>query len=168
MPVQRWVEGNRPRLAFYGARARLRDVAATTVQATAQILSGKYGAVCAIGVVLRSHCHHDTAEKEAIPSYPAHVPEWRESQRRATYSVQDVKIIGKDYYRRGKLDTEPYMKILHAANELVNKSNGIVNSAVDLACMQSEAGHDVSFVSSGGGYLDLLSKCNIYYEYANM
>ncbi|MCJ2133672.1 glycosyltransferase family 4 protein [Methylobacterium sp. J-026] len=60
------------------------------------------------------------------------------------------------------------MKILHAANELVNKGNGIVNSAVDLACMQSEAGHDVSFVSSGGGYLDLLSEFNIHHEYANM
>lgn len=60
------------------------------------------------------------------------------------------------------------MKILHVANELVNKGNGIVNSAVDLACMQSEAGHDVSFVSSGGGYMDLLSEYNIKHHNVNM
>lgn len=60
------------------------------------------------------------------------------------------------------------MKILHVANELVNKGNGIVNSAVDLACMQSEAGHDVSFISSGGGYIDLLKEYRIHHYSVNM
>lgn len=60
------------------------------------------------------------------------------------------------------------MRILHVANELVNKGNGIVNSAVDLACMQSEAGHDVSFISSGGGYENLLSEYNINHYSVNL
>ena len=53
------------------------------------------------------------------------------------------------------------MKILHVANELVDTGNGIVNSAVDLACTQSMAGHDVSFITSGGGHVPLLGKYNV-------
>lgn len=59
------------------------------------------------------------------------------------------------------------MKIVHVANEVVSTGNGIVNSAVDLACLQAEAGHDVSFISSGGGYVNFLSRHNVrhYQEY---
>lgn len=60
------------------------------------------------------------------------------------------------------------MKILHIANELVSTGNGIVNSAVDLACLQSEAGNDVSFISSGGGYIDLLSSYGVRHRQVNL
>ena len=50
------------------------------------------------------------------------------------------------------------LKILHIANEVVDTGNGICNSAVDLACHQAMLGHDVWFVSSGGAYIDLLSR----------
>jgi glycosyltransferase involved in cell wall biosynthesis len=53
------------------------------------------------------------------------------------------------------------MRIVHVANEVVSTGNGIANSAVDLACLQAEAGHDVSFISSGGGYVDLLQRHNV-------
>jgi glycosyltransferase involved in cell wall biosynthesis len=60
------------------------------------------------------------------------------------------------------------MKILHVANELVDTGNGIVNSAVDLACTQSIAGHDVSFVSSGGGHVALLAKHKVRHHEASL
>ena len=60
------------------------------------------------------------------------------------------------------------MKILHVANELVDTGNGIVNSAVDLACTQSMAGHDVSFVSSGGGHVALLANHKVRHHEASL
>lgn len=60
------------------------------------------------------------------------------------------------------------MRILHIANEIVSTGNGIVNSAVDLACLQSEAGNEVTFISSGGGYADLLSKYKVIHRQVNM
>jgi glycosyltransferase involved in cell wall biosynthesis len=60
------------------------------------------------------------------------------------------------------------MKILHVANELVDTGNGIVNSAVDLACTQSIAGHDVSFISSGGGHVSLLAKHKVRHHEASL
>lgn len=55
------------------------------------------------------------------------------------------------------------MRILHVANEAVSTGNGIVNSAVDLACLQAEAGHDVFFMSSGGGYTDFLRRHGVHH-----
>ena len=57
------------------------------------------------------------------------------------------------------------MKIVHIVNEAVSTGNGIVNSVVDLACLQSMLGHHVSYVSSGGGYVDFLQEHNVqHYE----
>jgi glycosyltransferase involved in cell wall biosynthesis len=48
------------------------------------------------------------------------------------------------------------MRIMHLLKHGV-RGNGHVHVAVDLACLQADAGHEVSFVSSGGSYEDLLS-----------
>jgi glycosyltransferase involved in cell wall biosynthesis len=53
------------------------------------------------------------------------------------------------------------MRIVHVLNGLPTMGDGIANSTVDLACTQSLAGHDVSVVSSGGDYIDLLSRYNV-------
>lgn len=50
------------------------------------------------------------------------------------------------------------MKILHILNHIRKVGNGIVNVAVDLACLQAQAGHQVSVVSSGGDYEKLLTQ----------
>jgi glycosyltransferase involved in cell wall biosynthesis len=50
------------------------------------------------------------------------------------------------------------MRILHISNHVQEIGNGIVNVAVDLACMQAKHGHDVAVASSGGEFETLL-KC---------
>jgi len=52
------------------------------------------------------------------------------------------------------------MKILHITNHLQKIGNGIVNVAVDLACLQSQDGHDVAVASSGGEFETLISAYN--------
>ncbi len=56
------------------------------------------------------------------------------------------------------------MNIVHLVNEAVTTGNGIVNSAVDLACLQSMLGHQVSYISSGGGYTDLLQQHAVHHH----
>jgi glycosyltransferase involved in cell wall biosynthesis len=57
------------------------------------------------------------------------------------------------------------MRILHLANHLDNTGNGIVNVAVDLAWYQAEGGHDVSFASAGGSFVELLAQRGVrHYE----
>jgi glycosyltransferase involved in cell wall biosynthesis len=63
--------------------------------------------------------------------------------------------------RHGAMIERERMKIVHLVNEAVTTGNGIVNSAVDLACLQSMLGHDVSYISSGGGYIGLLEQHNV-------
>ncbi|MBE9198675.1 MULTISPECIES: glycosyltransferase family 4 protein [unclassified Nodularia (in: cyanobacteria)] len=48
------------------------------------------------------------------------------------------------------------MRILHIINHVQNIGNGIVNVAIDLACLQSQDGHTVAVVSDGGEYEALL------------
>lgn len=48
------------------------------------------------------------------------------------------------------------MRILHLANHVQRIGNGIANVAVDLACLQADAGHVVAFASGGGEYEELL------------
>jgi glycosyltransferase involved in cell wall biosynthesis len=48
------------------------------------------------------------------------------------------------------------MRILHVLNDVAALGSGIVNSAVDLACVQAESGHTVAIASGGGGYVSLL------------
>ncbi|MBD2436925.1 glycosyltransferase family 4 protein [Nostoc sp. FACHB-110] len=52
------------------------------------------------------------------------------------------------------------MKILHITNHLQKIGNGIVNVAVDLACLQSQDGHDVAVASAGGEFETLLASHN--------
>jgi glycosyltransferase involved in cell wall biosynthesis len=48
------------------------------------------------------------------------------------------------------------MRILHVANTLSNRGNGIVNVAVDLAIEQRRAGHTVGLLAGPGGYAEML------------
>jgi glycosyltransferase involved in cell wall biosynthesis len=48
------------------------------------------------------------------------------------------------------------MRILHVANTLSNRGNGIVNVAVDLAIEQRRAGHTVGLLAGPGGYEQML------------
>jgi glycosyltransferase involved in cell wall biosynthesis len=48
------------------------------------------------------------------------------------------------------------MRILHITNHVQQIGNGIVNVAVDLACLQAKNGHHVAIASSGGEYKNLL------------
>jgi glycosyltransferase involved in cell wall biosynthesis len=53
------------------------------------------------------------------------------------------------------------MNILHILNTLSHHGNGIVNVAVDLACIQAQRGHTVAIASSGGGYESLLAQYGV-------
>lgn len=48
------------------------------------------------------------------------------------------------------------LHILHLANSLSDRGNGIVNVAVDIALEQANRGHTVVFASKGGGFVPLL------------
>jgi len=50
------------------------------------------------------------------------------------------------------------MQILHILNHVQEIGNGIVNVAVDLACLQAKAGHEVGVASAGGEYEELLAR----------
>ncbi|WP_017656210.1 glycosyltransferase family 4 protein [Fortiea contorta] len=53
------------------------------------------------------------------------------------------------------------MRILHLTNHVQEIGNGIVNVAVDLACLQAENGHHVAVASSGGEYEILLANYGV-------
>jgi glycosyltransferase involved in cell wall biosynthesis len=53
------------------------------------------------------------------------------------------------------------MRILHILNHVQKIGNGIVNVAVDLACLQAKNGHEVAVVSAGGEYEVLLADCGV-------
>ena len=56
------------------------------------------------------------------------------------------------------------MKIIHLAPHCDEVGNGVVNAAIDLACFQAKAGHDVIFASPGGSYEQILHSHFIRYE----
>ncbi len=53
------------------------------------------------------------------------------------------------------------MKIIHILNDIQEIGNGIINVAIDLACLQAKNGHDVAVVSDGGEYEILLGKYSV-------
>lgn len=53
------------------------------------------------------------------------------------------------------------MHILHILNHIQQIGNGIVNVAVDLACLQAQAGHHVGVASAGGEYEALLTRYGV-------
>jgi glycosyltransferase involved in cell wall biosynthesis len=50
------------------------------------------------------------------------------------------------------------MRILHLTNHVQQVGNGIVNVAVDLACLQAKNGHHVAVASAGGEYEALFAR----------
>lgn len=59
------------------------------------------------------------------------------------------------------------MRILHLLNQVQEIGNGIMNVAVDLACLQAKLGHDVSVASGGGEYEPLLANYGVRHLYLN-
>ncbi|MBD2384424.1 glycosyltransferase family 4 protein [Cylindrospermum sp. FACHB-282] len=55
------------------------------------------------------------------------------------------------------------MRILHITNHVQEIGNGIVNVAVDIACLQAQNGHDVAIASSGGEYETLLASHGVHH-----
>jgi glycosyltransferase involved in cell wall biosynthesis len=55
------------------------------------------------------------------------------------------------------------MRILHIMNDVTDRGNGIVNTAVDLAIEQVRQGHVVAIVSAGGGYEPLLERSDVFH-----
>jgi glycosyltransferase involved in cell wall biosynthesis len=53
------------------------------------------------------------------------------------------------------------MRIVHILNNIQKIGNGIVNVAVDLACLQAETGHEVGVASAGGEYEALLMRYGV-------
>jgi glycosyltransferase involved in cell wall biosynthesis len=53
------------------------------------------------------------------------------------------------------------MRVLHILNDVTDRGNGIVNSAVDLAVEQARQGFVVAVVSAGGGYQPLLQRMGV-------
>ncbi|MEA5575254.1 glycosyltransferase family 4 protein [Anabaena sp. UHCC 0451] len=59
------------------------------------------------------------------------------------------------------------MRILHITNHVQKIGNGIVNVAVDLACLQAKKGLDVAVASAGGEYETLLANHGIHHFQLN-
>jgi glycosyltransferase involved in cell wall biosynthesis len=53
------------------------------------------------------------------------------------------------------------MRVLHILNNVTDRGNGIVNSAVDLAVEQARQGFVVAIASAGGGYQPLLKRMGV-------
>ena len=53
------------------------------------------------------------------------------------------------------------MRVLHILNDVTDRGNGIVNTAVDLAIEQVRQGLEVAVASAGGGYLPLLERAGV-------
>ena len=53
------------------------------------------------------------------------------------------------------------MRVLHILNYVQELGNGIMNVAVDLACSQAKAGHEVGVASGGGEYEALLENYGV-------
>jgi glycosyltransferase involved in cell wall biosynthesis len=53
------------------------------------------------------------------------------------------------------------MRVLHVLNDVTDRGNGIVNTAVDLAMEQAREGATVAVVSLGGGYKPLLERAGV-------
>ena len=56
------------------------------------------------------------------------------------------------------------MRIVHILNHVDEVGNGIVNVAVDLACLQQGAGHDVLVLSGGGSFERLLEQHGVQHR----
>ncbi|MBF2014553.1 MAG: glycosyltransferase family 4 protein [Rivularia sp. T60_A2020_040] len=59
------------------------------------------------------------------------------------------------------------MKIIHILNDIQEIGNGIINVAVDTACLQAKNGHNVAVISGGGEYETLLSKYGVQHYHLN-
>jgi len=56
------------------------------------------------------------------------------------------------------------VKILHFVPHIRNSGNGLVNVALDLACLQAQRGHDVWMLGASGDFVSLLKRYNVHFE----
>jgi glycosyltransferase involved in cell wall biosynthesis len=59
------------------------------------------------------------------------------------------------------------MRIIHILNHVQEIGNGIVNVAVDLACLQAKTGDEVAVISGGGEYEKLLANFGVKHYQLN-
>ncbi len=59
------------------------------------------------------------------------------------------------------MTSSPRRRVLHLANDLSDRGNGILNVAVDLAIEQAAEGWEVGFASGGGGHSSLLEEAGV-------
>jgi glycosyltransferase involved in cell wall biosynthesis len=55
-------------------------------------------------------------------------------------------------------DRAALLRIVHLAPHFHNSGNGVVNVAIDLACMQARSGNDVAFIGSQGSFAEVLTR----------
>jgi glycosyltransferase involved in cell wall biosynthesis len=55
------------------------------------------------------------------------------------------------------------MRVLHILNDVTDRGNGIVNTAVDLAIEQARLGSVVAMASAGGGYKPILERAGVHH-----
>ena len=67
--------------------------------------------------------------------------------------------VGTGMESRRRVDAEK-MRVLHVAKHC-GYGNGNVHVAVDLACVQAEAGYDVTFASGGGTFVPMLEEYGV-------
>lgn len=60
------------------------------------------------------------------------------------------------------------MRIVHVLNHVQKIGNGIVNVAIDLACLQAKTGYQVAVISSGGEYEILLDGFGVKHYTLNL
>ncbi len=63
------------------------------------------------------------------------------------------------YYGQQKITK--LMRVIHILNHIKEIGNGIVNVAVDLACLQAALGYEVAVASAGGEYEQLLARYGV-------
>jgi glycosyltransferase involved in cell wall biosynthesis len=55
------------------------------------------------------------------------------------------------------------MRVLHILNDVTDRGNGIVNTAIDLAIEQARQGFVVAVASAGGGYKPVLERAGVFH-----
>jgi glycosyltransferase involved in cell wall biosynthesis len=58
----------------------------------------------------------------------------------------------------GIIDRGALLRIAHLAPHFDNSGNGVVNVAIDLACMQARSGNDVAFIGLQGSFAEVLTR----------
>ena len=81
-----------------------------------------------------------------------------------TRTRSSIDLLAELMERKAMLESAPASDVPRHIVHLIKHcgyANGNVHVAVDLACVQSRAGHRVTFISDGGTFLPLLEQCGV-------